>query len=80
MGNTPCRQSSSSNLRVFSLLPGPISDDEHDLRTLGAVLRDLRTQRHLTLAALAATADVPEPELAAIEASHQLPEARLIER
>jgi transcriptional regulator with XRE-family HTH domain len=60
-------------------LSGPDSD-EHDLRALGRAVRDLREQRHLTLATLATAADIPEAALAAIEAGRLDPGYRLVRR
>jgi transcriptional regulator with XRE-family HTH domain len=65
-------------LGVF-LLPGP-AHDEHDLRVLGRAIRELREERRLGLAALAAAADIPEPALAAIEAGRRDPGYRRLRR
>jgi transcriptional regulator with XRE-family HTH domain len=60
-------------------LPTPTSD-EHDLRILGRAVRELREQRRLGLAALAAAAAIPEADLAAIEAGRLDPGYRRLRR
>jgi transcriptional regulator with XRE-family HTH domain len=53
---------------------------EHDLRVLGRAIRELREQRGLSVAAVAAAAGVSAAELTAIEAGRQDPGYRRMRR